>query len=113
MKAAYNYYVYILECPDHSYYVGVCNDIERRIAEHTEGVNKNSYTFSRRPVKLKLFELYTEISQAIAREKQLKGWSKKKKEALMHGDFEQLRGLSKSSGTLRQAQGDNAIDKQS
>jgi len=105
MKLAHNYYVYILQCADGSYYIGITSDQERRLNEHNEGIDPNCYTYIRRPVELKYFEHFTEVMQAIAREKQLKGWSRKKKEALMNGNFESLKELSKKK-TLRQAQGD-------
>ena len=102
----YNFSVYILQCNDGSYYVGVTNNLERRIWEHQTGFNETCYTFTRRPVVLKYFENTSDIKQAILREKQLKGWSRKKKEALFKEDWEELKRLSKS--TLRQAQGDSA-----
>jgi putative endonuclease len=91
----YNYFVYILQCSDTSYYTGVTNDIKSRLWEHESGMIKNCYTFERRPVQLKYFELYHDIKEAIAREKQLKGWSRKKKEALFRRDFEALKLHSK------------------
>lgn len=96
MKSDHNYYVYILECSDGSYYVGVTNNLERRLWEHQEGYNKGCYTFSRRPVTLKYYEHFSYINSAIEREKQLKGWSRKKKEALFNSDWEELKKLSKS-----------------
>ncbi len=82
----HNYFVYILRCADGSYYIGVTNDVDRRLAEHQGGLNLGSYTHQRRPVELVLVEWFQHIDQAIAREKQLKGWSRKKKEALIAGD---------------------------
>lgn len=82
----HNYFVYILRCSDGSFYVGVTNDIDRRFAEHQDGYNPTSYTHGRRPVELMLVEWFQHIDQAIDREKQLKGWSRKKKEALIAGD---------------------------
>jgi putative endonuclease len=79
MKTGHNYYVYILQCSDDSYYTGVTNDLERRLWEHHEGCDKTCYTCDRRPVELKYFEHYHQIKNAIAREKQLKGWSRKRK----------------------------------
>ena len=73
-----------------------CNDIERRLWEHNTGHDENSYAFSRRPVELKYFESFTDINQAITREKQLKGWSRKKKQALIAQNFDKLKELSKS-----------------
>ncbi len=88
------YYVYILECSDKTYYTGVTNNLERRFSEHSEGYNPKSYTHKRRPVKL-LFSLeFRYINKAIAFEKQLKGWSRAKKQALIEGKFEDLKMLS-------------------
>ena len=96
MKLFHNYYTYILQCSDLSYYVGVTNDLDRRISEHNNDENRSSYTFSRRPVVIKYYEDFMDINQAIAREKQLKGWGRKKKEALFEQDFLKLVELSKS-----------------
>lgn len=82
----HNYFVYILRCSDGKYYVGVTNDVDRRFAEHQEGLDPGSFTHNRRPVELVLVERYQYIQHAIEREKQLKGWSRKKKEALIAGD---------------------------
>lgn len=80
------YYVYIIECNDGTLYIGVTNDIERRFTEHRNGVEPGSYTARRRPVRLAYFEIFQWIQDAIAREKQLKGWSAKKKRALIVSD---------------------------
>ena len=88
------YYVYIVQCCDNSYYTGVTNDVERRILEHNFGEIKTAYTFRRRPVKLVWFEYYNDINQAIEKEKQIKGWSRNKKEALINDDFDLLVELS-------------------
>jgi putative endonuclease len=93
---AHLYYVYIIECSDHSYYVGVTNDLERRIWEHQEGIDLKSYTFPRRPVQLRYSETYSNILDAIAREKQLKGWTRKKKEALINENWEALKERSRN-----------------
>jgi putative endonuclease len=84
------YCVYILECYDKSYYTGVTNDIDRRIIEHQTGKYPTCYTFNRRPVILKHIETFTDVNQAIAFEKQVKGWSRKKKEALMQNDWDKI-----------------------
>lgn len=88
------YYVYILRCSDNSLYVGITNDVERRLNEHNEGKLPNAYTFKRLPVKLKWYQEFTDPNQAIAWEKKLKGWSKQKKEALIKGDFDLIQSLS-------------------
>ena len=92
----HQYFVYILECSDKSYYTGVTNNIDLRLAQHNEGLDPNCYTFNRRPLLLKYAEVFTDINQAIAREKQLKGWSRKKKEALFREDWDALKALAKS-----------------
>lgn len=91
------YYVYILLCADNSYYVGVTNNIPRRLDEHSNGLDKSRYTFNRQPVNLVYSEMFQYIDKAIAREKQLKGWSRKKKEALINKDLGSLKDLSKKS----------------
>lgn len=99
MKIAHNYCVYIVECSDKSYYTGVTNNLERRLWEHETGYNSSCYTFKRRPVVLKYYQWSQDIMQAIAWEKQIKGWSRKKKEALFIGDWEEIKRLAKSKSS--------------
>src|SRR5258706_413763 len=107
MARDHNYFVYIVECTDGLYYTGVTNNIERRLAEHNEGNDPKAFTFKRRPVVLRYCNQFSDIKQAIAWEKQLKGWGRKKKEALFIEDWDRIKELAKSP--LRQAQGDNSI----
>ena len=93
-----NYYVYILKCADGSYYTGVTNDLNVRLAQHIEGSDTKSYTFRRRPIELVWFELHQQVKIAIAREKQIKKWSRRKKEALIKGDAEGLVKASRAKG---------------
>ncbi len=90
------YWVYILRCSDNSYYTGVTNNLDRRVNEHNLGVHQSCFTFRRRQVKVVYFSKFSWIQKAIAFEKQLKGWSRAKKEALIEGEFEKLPGLSAS-----------------
>ena len=94
MSKSHRYYVYILKCADGSYYTGVTNDIELRFKQHNSGVNQGSYTYSRRPVELVFLNEFKYIDQAIAFEKQVKGWSRKKKEAIIKKSWEELKVLS-------------------
>ena len=87
-------YVYILKCSDGSYYTGSTTDLERRIQQHQVGEGAN-YTKRRRPVKLIYFEEYDRIDVAFYREKQIQGWSRRKKEALIEGRLEDLPLLAK------------------
>ncbi len=91
-------YVYILECSDGFYYVGSHRgpDIEVRVGEHNEGLDKKAFTYPRRPVKLMWAEVFPTYSDAVEFERQLKGWSRKKKEAVINGDWDLLPHLSKS-----------------
>jgi predicted GIY-YIG superfamily endonuclease len=75
-------YMYILECSDGSYYTGSTNDLERRLAQHQNGEGAN-HTKKHLPVKLVYFEEFQRIDEAFYREKQVQGWSRKKKEALI------------------------------
>lgn len=86
-------FTYILKCSDDSYYTGVTNDVQRRFWEHQIG-NIPGYTHSRRPVELVWSSDDVDIVSAIAAEKQIKGWRRAKKEALIRGDVEALPELS-------------------
>lgn len=101
-------------CSDGSYYTGITNDLANRFTEHQNGHKENSYTYKRRPVKLVFSHEFSSPSQAIAFEKQIKGWRRAKKEALINNEWEKLPELSVSSGSLvvlRQAQDDRqALD---
>jgi putative endonuclease len=88
------YYVYILKCSDGSYYTGVSNNPERRLAEHQMGTDPKCYTFSRRPLELVHIEYFQNVLEAIAREKQIKRWTRRKKEALSMEDKELLKKYS-------------------
>jgi putative endonuclease len=89
-------FVYMLKCADGSYYVGCAtgDDLTKRIAEHQTGFYPG-YTPTRRPVRLVWSEYFEQITDAIAVERQLKGWSRAKKEALISGNWDAVRLLSK------------------
>ena len=80
------YSVYILECSDKLLYTGITNDISRRLEEHNAGINKNSFTFKRRPVKVIFHQEFNDVNQAIYFEKKIKRWSAQKKRALVNED---------------------------
>ncbi|EPR74220.1 GIY-YIG nuclease superfamily protein [Winogradskyella psychrotolerans RS-3] len=88
------YYVYILQCSDNLTYTGVTNNISRRFEEHQKGLNKNCFTYKRRPLKLIFHQEFNDIEQAIFFEKKIKKWSAKKKYALAKGDYDLLQILS-------------------
>ncbi|MEW7277970.1 GIY-YIG nuclease family protein [Aquimarina sp. 2201CG1-2-11] len=88
------YYVYILQCSDDLTYTGVTNNVSRRFEEHQKGLNKNCFTYKRRPVELIFSQEFTNIKQAIYFEKKIKKWSAKKKIALSNNQFDLLQILS-------------------
>ena len=87
-------WMYILECADGSYYVGSTKNLERRIWEHNEGIGAK-YTARRRPVKLMYAAEFDSIVDAYEREKQVQGWKRAKREALIHGDYDALPELAR------------------
>ena len=88
-------FVYILQCSDNSYYTGSTTNVRLRVQQHQNGLGAN-YTKKRLPVKLIYFEEFTRIDLAFSREKQIQGWSRKKKEALIHRLENELPKLSKA-----------------
>lgn len=95
------YYVYILKCSDGSYYTGITNNVEKRLAEHNSDSAITSYTYKRRPVELVYCQEFNDVKQVIELEKQIKGWSRRKKEALINEDWEKLKFYSKNYSDLK------------
>ena len=91
------HWIYILKCIDGSFYVGETADLQTRLRFHNEGKG-GRYTLRRRPVQLVISETFPTREDALRRERQLKCWSGKKKEALVAGDLTRLKQLSKRHG---------------
>jgi len=89
-------FVYMLQCADDSYYVGSArnNDLGQRVAEHQSGVY-HGYTSTRLPVRLVWSEYFDRITDAIAAERKIKGWSRAKKEALIRADWTRIKLLAR------------------
>jgi putative endonuclease len=89
-------FVYMLRCSDQSLYVGIATgaDLTKRMAEHNAGTYRG-YTFTRRPVRLIWSEFFEIVTDAIAAERQIKGWSRAKKEALANGEWPRVQALAK------------------
>lgn len=86
-------WLYIVRCADGSYYTGTTRaELDRRISEHNSG-ELGGYTATRGPVALVFSQWFDRITDAIAVERQVKGWSRAKKEALIAGDFARLQSL--------------------
>lgn len=89
-----SYCVYILKCNDNTYYTGITNDLDRRFVEHSSGFIKSCYTYSRRPLLIVFYQIFSDVNQAIMFEKKIKKWSKAKKEALINNNLHLLKSLS-------------------
>ena len=89
-----SFYAYMLRCSDSSNYVGHTDDLEARILAHQSGLIPG-YTQKRRPVQLVWQQDFPERDQAFAAERQIKGWSRAKKEALIKGDWDAIQLLSR------------------
>ena len=89
------FWVYILKCNDDSYYTGHTDDLETRLARHREGKNAG-YTATRLPVDLVFTEQFFSRTEALEMEQRIKGWSRKKKEAMMRGDWNEVSRLAKN-----------------
>jgi putative endonuclease len=88
-------YLYILRCADSSYFVRTTRKrLEERVAEHNAGQH-GGYTAARRPVALAFAQHFENITDAIAAERQVKGWSRAKKEAVIEGEWHRLPELAK------------------
>ncbi|WP_315831511.1 GIY-YIG nuclease family protein [Bradyrhizobium prioriisuperbiae] len=90
-------FVYLLRCADNSYYVGSTSgeDLGPRIDQHNAGAFPNGYTFSRRPVVMVWSDYFDRITDGIAAERQIKGWGRAKKEALIASNWQTLKGLAR------------------
>ena len=93
-----SFYVYILRCSDGSYYTGHTDDLEKRVAAH-QGGEISGFTAQRTPVSLEFAEEFPTRLEALECERQIKGWSRAKKEALILQDWERLKLLSKARGS--------------
>ena len=93
-------WMYILECADGSYYTGSTNNLDLRLQQHQAGEGAN-HTKKRLPLKLIYYEEYSRIDVAFFREKQVQGWSRKKKEALINGNPELLPKLALAYRDIR------------
>ncbi|MFK8044151.1 MAG: GIY-YIG nuclease family protein [Crocinitomicaceae bacterium] len=89
------FHIYILKCADETYYTGVTSNLELRLKKHKSGFYKDSYTSKRLPVELVFYCDFQNANHAIEKEKQIKKWSRAKKEALINDDYEALPNLAK------------------
>ncbi len=88
-------FMYILRCANGEYYTGSTNDLQKRLEEHNNGIACN-FTWKHMPVELVYAEEFPHVEDAFHREKQIQKWSRKKKEALINGDIDKLKLLSRN-----------------
>ena len=89
------FWVYILHCADGSYYTGHTDDLDMRMAQHHAGEIKSCYTFSRRPLQFVFSQEFPSREEALVCEQKIKGWSRKKKKAMMQGDWAEVSRLAR------------------
>ena len=89
------FWVYILQCSDSSYYTGHTDNLEARLYQHYHKIYPTCYTATRLPVKLAYSAQFPSRIEALQAEKQIQGWSRKKKVALISGDWEKLSFLAR------------------
>lgn len=81
------FWVYMLKCADNSYYLGHTDNLENRLGQHHQKIDPGCYTATRLPVQLVFSQEFITREEALTSERQIKGWSRKKKEALIAGDW--------------------------
>ncbi len=99
------HFVYILRCSDGSFYVGMTSTLERRVEEHQAGTDPTAYTWRRRPVELLWAEAFANEHEAFVRERQIKGWSRAKKAALVKGAWDEVHAIVRAQRKRRERKG--------
>lgn len=91
-----SFWVYILECSDRSYFTGHTDDLEGRLEQHVSGRIPGCYMHSRRPLTLAFSQAFETREEALTAERQIKGWGRKKKSAMIRGDWSEVSRLARS-----------------
>ena len=95
------FFVYMLKCADESFYIGLTSDILNRLTEHEQGLSRKAYTYSRRPVELVWVGDFPTHDEAFTFERQIKGWSRAKKKALIDNDWDEIHQIVKNERKRR------------
>jgi putative endonuclease len=98
----------MLCCSDDSFYIGLTTDLSKRISEHESGVLPKAYTHSRRPVQLVWFGEFPTHEEAFTFERQIKGWSRAKKKALIDEDWDKIDQIVKDERKRRESRKRNS-----
>jgi putative endonuclease len=102
-------WMYILQCSDESYYIGSTKNLDLRFSQHQNGKGSR-YTSARLPVQLVYCEEYERVSDAFYREKQVQGWTRRKREALINGSPELLPALAKKAFDKRKIRNNALVE---
>jgi predicted GIY-YIG superfamily endonuclease len=94
------FWLYMLQCADQSYYIGHTDGLEKRISEHESG-ELRGYTSTRRPVRVVFTQEFPSREEALAAELQIKGWNRKKKQALISDDWAKISALARRRTPFR------------
>ena len=94
-----SFWTYLLKCADGSYYVGHTDNLEARVWKHTNG-EIPGHTSSRLPVRLVFSQDHPTREESLAAERQIKGWSRKKKEAMIRGDWPEVSRLARNRNSV-------------
>ena len=86
---------YILKCRDHGYYTGHTDNLENQLFQHQNKLISGCYTSKKLPVQCVYLQAVTTREEALMRVRQIKGWSRRKKEALIRGDWAAISEFSK------------------
>jgi putative endonuclease len=95
MLANMSFWVYIVRCADNSYYTGHTDNLEKRLAAHKSG-EIEGYTATRLPIRVLFSEEFSTRQEALERERQIKGWTREKKAALVRGEWKEVSRLARS-----------------
>jgi putative endonuclease len=104
------WFVYILLCSDQTLYTGMTHDPDARLEEHGSGLDPTAYTFRRRPVRLVWIRSFPSRYEALSFEHQVKGWSRRKKEALIHMDWDAIHEIVRAERRSRGARSRRGTD---
>lgn len=95
------FFIYILKCNDDSYYTGHTDDLEKRLIQHQRAFYPYCYTATRLPIELLHQQSFYSREEALLVEQQIKGWSRKNKQALINNDWDEISKLAKSFSARR------------
>ena len=94
-----SFWFYILRCSDNSYYSGHTDNLDDRLAKHLSGAFPTCYTFNRGPLETVFTQEFPTREEALAAEQQIKRWSRRKKEAMIRGDWSEVSRLARSQSS--------------